>query len=108
MVNEHHVDSCLIRGRIQANLVSEQSTVFNLHFYTKEFVSWPKYHLCGLVETDKGMDFSHPLSSMEESCMRLLTMIVTSRNIKRVRDFTDPVIMSLYICRCITLFSCFP
>ena len=29
--------------------------------------------------------------------MRLLTMIVTSRNIERVRDFTDPVIASLYI-----------
>ena len=47
------VNSCLIRGGIQANLVSEQSAVFNLNFYDfhiKELVSWPKYHLCGLVE----------------------------------------------------------
>ena len=51
----------------------------------------------GLVETDKGLDFPHSLSSMEESYMRLLTMIVTSRNTERVRDFTDPVIASLYI-----------
>ena len=26
-------------------------------------------YLCGLVETDKGLDFPHLLSSMEESCI---------------------------------------
>ena len=32
------MDFCLIRGRIQANLVSKQSVVFNLHFCIKEFI----------------------------------------------------------------------
>ena len=82
---------------VETNLVSEQSAVFNLHFYIKEFVSWPKYHLCGLVETDMGLDFPHSVFNGGK-----LTMIVTSRNIERVRDFMDAVIASLYICRCVT------
>ena len=51
------MDSCLIRSRIQANLVLEQSAAFNLHFFIKEFVFWPKYNLYARVETDEGLDF---------------------------------------------------
>ena len=69
------MDSYLIRPRNQANLVLEQSAAFNLHFYIKEFVFWPKYNLYARVETNEGLEFFSSLFATEEKCNRLLTTI---------------------------------